>query len=128
MKCQEEMDARLGQGGARKQQIAAAAQLPGALQTRAVNIQVAGINFQRAEINDQTLALTIPPIPALMVIPGNIGFLNQFFSVQIFTENGAPAGSGLSVFDVQAHLLLPTGPDQLPGTYDNPGDDPVRLA
>jgi hypothetical protein len=25
-----------------------------------------------------------------MVIPGNIGYLNQFFSVQIFTENAAP--------------------------------------
>ena len=44
-----------------------------------------------------------------MVIPGNIGFLNQFFSVQIFTENGAPMGSGLNVNNIQATLQLPPG-------------------
>jgi hypothetical protein len=64
-----------------------------------------------------------------MVIPGNIGYLNQFFSVQIFTENGAPPNSGLSVFNVQAELLLPPGPDQILSTnYDQPGDDPLRFA
>jgi hypothetical protein len=64
-----------------------------------------------------------------MVIPGNIGFLNQFFSVQIFTENGAPLGSGLSVNNVQATLQLPSGPDQIASTnYDQPGDDPLRFA
>src|SRR5262249_23016366 len=75
------------------------------------------------------LQLHIPPIPALMVIPGNIGFLHQFFSVQIFTENGAPSGSGLQVKNVQATLVLPPGPDQIPSTnYDQPGDDPLRFA
>ncbi len=64
-----------------------------------------------------------------MVIPGNIGYLNQFFSVQIFTENGAPAGSGLSVFNVQARLNLPPGPDGIRSTnYTRPGDDPLRMA
>jgi hypothetical protein len=63
-----------------------------------------------------------------MVIPGNIGFLNQFFSVQIFTENGAPAASGLSVRDIKAEFLLPAGPDRVAGTFEAPGDDPVRFA
>src|SRR6185295_3556577 len=64
-----------------------------------------------------------------MVIPGNIGFLNQFFSVQIFTENGAPNGSGLSVNNVQATLVLPPGPDRIASTnYSQPGDDPLRFA
>ena len=65
--------------------------------------QLPGGGRQRA---GQSLALSIPPIPALMVIPGNIGFLNQFFSVQIFTENGAPVGSGLSVNNIQAQPRL----------------------
>jgi hypothetical protein len=64
-----------------------------------------------------------------MVIPGNIGYLNQFFSVQIFTENAAPLGSGLSVLNVQAELILPSGPDRIPAAdYDHPGDDPLRFA
>ena len=55
-----------------------------------------------------------------MVIPGNIGYLNQFFSVQIYTENAAPLGSGLSVFG-QPKLNLPPGGDQIPSTdYNNP--------
>ncbi|HLH54849.1 MAG TPA: carboxypeptidase regulatory-like domain-containing protein, partial [Verrucomicrobiae bacterium] len=125
---QAEVNARLAQAAALNQQIASTVQFPPELQTAGLNIDVQGINFQRVDVGDQNLALQIPPIPALMVIPGNIGYLHQFFSVQIFTENGAPAGSGLSVLNIQAHLNLPTGPDLIPGTYDNPGDDPLRFA
>ncbi|MEO7678208.1 MAG: hypothetical protein ABIV39_15735, partial [Verrucomicrobiota bacterium] len=71
----------------------------------------------------------IPPIPALLVIPGNIGYLNQFCSVQVFTENGAPNGASLSAFNIKANLFLPPGADQVGSTnYDAPGDDPLRFA
>ena len=34
-------------------------------------------------------------IPALLLIPGNIAFLNQFFSVQLLVSNQAPDGTPL---------------------------------
>jgi hypothetical protein len=93
------------------------------------SLQIKGINMQfSGGGGDGDLALSIPPIPALMVIPGNIGFLNQFFSVMIYTENAAPSGSGLSVRDIRAELILPTGPDLVAGTQESPGDDPLRFA
>lgn len=104
--------------------------LPPELARPGLNLQVKGINFEKVgDSNPVNLRLPIPPIPALMIIPGNIGYLNQFFSVQIFTENGAPGGSGLSVFNVQAKLSLPPGPDGIRSTnYAAPGDDPLRMA
>ena len=36
-------------------------------------------------------------IPSILVIPGNVGYLKQFFSAQLFVANGAPAGSNLTV-------------------------------
>ncbi|MGA2656274.1 MAG: LamG-like jellyroll fold domain-containing protein [Verrucomicrobiota bacterium] len=105
-------------------------QLPPSFQTANLNIQVQGINFQFTDPNNvQSLRLAIPPIPAIMVIPGNIGFLNQFFSVQIFTQNGAPIDSGLSISNIQAQMILPPGPDGILSTnYGQPGDDPLRFA
>ena len=104
------------------------AQLPEALQGARLNIDVRAINFQFVDPGDNDIALKIPPIPALVVIPGNVGFLHQFFSVMIFTENAAPAGSGLVATNIQAQMTLPPGDDHLPGTFDNPGDDPLRMA
>ena len=69
-----------------------------------------------------------PPIAGVLVIPGNIGFLNQFFAVQVYVENAAPDGSGLSVTKVRAEMVLPTGEDRVGGTFLNPGDDPLRFA
>ena len=42
----------------------------------------------------------MPPIPGVIVIPGDIGFLNQFFSVMLMVGNVAPAGSNLVVSDL----------------------------
>ena len=50
-------------------------------------------------------------IPSLLVIPGNVGYLRQFFSAQLFVANGAPAGSGLSVREVFGTMILPPGED-----------------
>ncbi|PYK96334.1 MAG: hypothetical protein DME19_20025, partial [Verrucomicrobia bacterium] len=129
---QAELEAKLIKAQEINQQIAASTSttLPPELQTAGLNIQVQGINFQRVDLGEgPDLTLQIPPIPALMIIPGNIGYLNQFFSVQIFTENAAPPNSGLSVFNVRAEVILPPGPDQIASTnYNVPGDDPLRFA
>ena len=127
----DQLAASLAMAAALNQQISSkVVQLPPSLTTANLNIQVQGINFQVVDPGDPpSLGLAIPPIPAIMVIPGNIGFLNQFFSVQIFTQNGSPSGSGLSVSNVQATMILPPGPDGiLSSNYDQPGDDPLRFA
>ncbi|MEX0741475.1 MAG: hypothetical protein WD079_01675, partial [Phycisphaeraceae bacterium] len=125
-----ELDAKLAMAAVLNQQIASTTQLPPEFETAQLNIEVQGINFQVVDPGaDEPLGLSIPPIPALMVIPGNIGFLNQFFSVQIFTENGAPRGSSLNVSDIRATLKLPPGPDRVAAAdYAHPGDDPLRFA
>lgn len=127
----QELEKRLVQAQAINDQLASRelVSLPPELETAGLNLVVKGCNFELAEPKTERLRLDIPPIPALMVIPGNIGYLNQFFSVQIFTENAAPANSGLSVLNLQARLVLPSGADQIPApSYEQPGDDPLRFA
>ncbi|MGH9459813.1 MAG: carboxypeptidase regulatory-like domain-containing protein, partial [Vicinamibacteria bacterium] len=63
-------------------------------------------------------------IPGLLVIPGEVGFLNQFFSALLLVSNGAPQGSTLVVSDLDATIELPAGDDQVPGT----ADDPLEIA
>jgi hypothetical protein len=59
-------------------------------------------------------------IPSVLVIPGNVGYLKQFFSAQLFVANGAPVGSGLTVRDVTGTVKLPAGADFELGTADDP--------
>ncbi|HEY6308047.1 MAG TPA: carboxypeptidase regulatory-like domain-containing protein [Candidatus Angelobacter sp.] len=59
-------------------------------------------------------------IPGVLVIPGNVGFLKQFFSAQLLVANGAPGGSGLVVHDVTSTIVLPPGADGVVGTSDDP--------
>lgn len=59
-------------------------------------------------------------IPSVLVIPGNVGLLKQFFSAQLYVANGAPAGSRLVVKDVAATIELPPGPDAVRNTSDDP--------
>ena len=72
--------------------------------------------------------LDIPPITGLVVIPGNIAFLNQFFSVLLMVTNVAPDGTTLELRETTATIVLPTGLDRVRGTFEQPGDDPLRLA
>ncbi|OGC00091.1 hypothetical protein A2V82_13030 [candidate division KSB1 bacterium RBG_16_48_16] len=74
------------------------------------------------EIEDPELQL--PSISGVIIIPGNIAFLNQFFSVILQASNVAPAGSGLTLQNAQAAISLPLGGDGLKGS----GDDPLRVA
>lgn len=68
-------------------------------------------------------------IPSVIVIPGNIGYLKQFFSAKLYVANAAPVGSGLTVRDITGTLHLPVGPDGVKGynssTREN--DDPLAL-
>ena len=126
-----ELEERLKTAAALNRQIAAeVVTLPPDFETAGLNLEIQGINFQVVDDEDDPIPdFRIPPIPALLVIPGNIGYLNQFFSVQIFTENAAPAGSNLRVDNIQARLILPPGPDRIAATdYNAPGDDPLRFA
>jgi len=124
-----ELEERLKAADLINQELSSRIQLPEELQGSRLNISVQPVNFQFVDVGENDLGLSIPPIPALVVIPGNIGFLNQFFSVQIFAENAAPSASGLSVVNVQAKLILPPGPDRVSSTnYNQPGDDPLRFA
>jgi hypothetical protein len=59
-------------------------------------------------------------IPSVLVIPGDVGFLKQFFSAQLYVSNGAPGGSGLSVHDLSSTINLPPGDDAVAGTADDP--------
>jgi hypothetical protein len=73
-------------------------------------------------------ALNVPPINGLVVIAGNVAFLNQFFKVSVLVANVTPEDSNLLLRDVTGTISLPTGLDRIPGTTEAPGDDPLRLA
>jgi hypothetical protein len=66
----------------------------------------------------------IPPIDGVIIIPGSIGFLNQFFSVIVQATNAGPDGSGLVVRGAHALIDLPKGEDEIRPS----GDDPLRVA
>jgi hypothetical protein len=78
---------------------------------------------QMAEVPE--LALRLPDgrpiqIPSVLVIPGNVGYLKQFFSAQLFVANGAPSGSGLTLHEVTGTVKLPAGADRELNTADDP--------
>lgn len=59
-------------------------------------------------------------IPSVLVIPGNVGYLKQFFSAKLFVANGAPGSSNLTVHDVTGTIKLPAGADRVLNTADDP--------
>ena len=91
-------------------------------QTQIPNLSVRGFVFEISDIVPE--GLSIPPIPGVIVIPGDIGFLNQYFSVMLMVGNVAPEGSGLVVEDLFAEISLPAGNDTVVGS----GDDPLAMA
>lgn len=104
-------------------------ELPDDFDRPGLNFSIAAIPFMEAGVGDgDPRPFGAPPITGLVVIPGNIAFLNQFFSVMVTVANVAPDGSLLSVRDLTAEITLPAGEDLVPGTFEQPGDDPLRLA
>src|SRR5262249_2423756 len=51
------------------------------LQTQIPNLKVVGFTLTVPTLQGQQLV--VPPIPGIVVIPGDIGFLNQMFSVML---------------------------------------------
>ncbi|MEO8677871.1 MAG: carboxypeptidase regulatory-like domain-containing protein, partial [Vicinamibacterales bacterium] len=92
------------------------------LQTQLPNLQVVGFSLLVKDVKGQSLA--VPPIPGIVVIPGDIGFLNQVFSVLLLVGNVAPPGSNLVVDNLTGEIHLPAGNDTVVGS----SDDPLRLA
>ena len=88
------------------------------VQTQVPNLSVVGFTLTVPNLQDQTLV--VPPIPGVIVIPGNIGFLDQFFSVMLMVSNAAPAGSNLVVSNLTASIVLPPGDDTVVGSADDP--------
>ena len=104
-----------------------AASIPGLqAQLDAVNIPNLSLTgFQLQAPPDPEIAdIDLPAISGVIVIPGNIAYLNQFLSVFLQATNMAPAGSGLVLRNAKAKISLPAGDDKISGT----GDDPLRLA
>ena len=117
-------------------------QFPGGLGT----VRIPGLDIPNVHLEPIMLELikdgggsgeNIPSIPGIIVIPGNIAFLNQFFSVLLLVTNEAPDGTPLIVENVRAEIMLPSGGDHVMGdiTLDppfQPGDpqfdNPLRLA
>lgn len=93
------------------------------LQTQIPNLQVVGFTLTVGDA-DRSKNLVVPPIPGIVVIPGDIGFLNQMFSVMLLVGNVAPEGSGLVVDNLTGEIHLPAGNDTVIGS----DDDPLRLA
>lgn len=102
--------------------------LPPQLDRPGLNFSIAALPFFEVLGEDEEPGFGIPPITGLIVIPGNVAFLNQFFSVMLMVSNVAPDATPLVVRNVRATITLPTGLDRTPGTYEAPGDDPLRLA
>ena len=80
----------------------------------------------------QDIPLTLPggapvQIPGVLVIPGNVGYLKQFFAADLYVANGAPAGSGLVVHSVTGTIHLPPGADGVVGTADDPLSLPATV-
>ena len=93
------------------------------LQTQIPNLQVVGFTLTLDGLPKDT-DLVVPPIPGVVVIPGDIGFLNQMFSVMLLVGNVAPENSNLVVDALTGEIHLPAGNDTVAGS----DDDPLRMA
>lgn len=59
-------------------------------------------------------------IPSVLVIPGNVGYLKQFFSAQLYVTNDTPAEANLVVDGISGTINLPPGPSGVVGGSDAP--------
>jgi hypothetical protein len=122
-----ELEDRRVKADAINRELAKALELPPEIRAVMPEFSIQPINFEEVGPKDEVDPKR-PTISGLLVIPGHIGFLNQFFSVQLYTENASPSGSGLAVTGLRAGIVLPKGRDGIAGTTLEPGDDPVRMA
>ncbi len=103
--------------------------LPPQFDRPGLNFSIAALPFFPVESGDNNdPGFDTPPVTGLIVIPGNVAFLHQFFSALLLVANVAPDGSRLELQNVTGTIVLPKGLDRVAGTFDQPGDDPLRLA
>ena len=88
------------------------------------NVSISGFSLNIPEDPERKLPRLATPLPGVVIIPGNIAYLNQFFSVILKVSNVAPGYSNLEVRNLRAEIVLPGGRDTVYGT----GDDPLRPA
>ena len=62
-------------------------------------------------------------IPGVIIFPGRVGFLHQFFEAIVIVSNGAPNGAPLVIHSLHAKAHLPDL-----GTPADTSDDPLRIA
>ena len=67
-------------------------------------------------------------IPSVLVIPGNVGYLKQFFSAQLYVTNDTPGEANLAVDNISGTINLPPGPDGVVGTADDPLGLPTLIS
>ncbi|MEK7286521.1 MAG: carboxypeptidase-like regulatory domain-containing protein [Nitrospirota bacterium] len=91
------------------------------------NLSITQMDFKTV-IDNPKIVPPLPPLSGFIVIPGQIGFLHQFFEAQLVVLQNAPDGTPLVVRDLMAKIVLPVGKDLSPGTEEAPGDDPLRIA
>lgn len=103
--------------------------LPPEFDRPGLNFSIAALPFFPVIEDGEEPGFDIPPVTGIVFIPGNVAFLNQFFSVMLMVSNVAPGGTPLVLRDVTGTVKLPTGLDRIPAaSYESPGDDPLRLA
>ena len=103
--------------------------LPPEFDRPGLNFSIAALPFFPVLEDADDPLFSIPPVTGIIFIPGNVAFLNQFFSVVLMVSNAAPDGTPLVLRDVTGTIKLPTGLDRVAGaSYEAPGDDPLRLA
>jgi hypothetical protein len=88
------------------------------------NLSVSGFSLECASLCDIQALRLVPPIPGVLIFPGNIAYLNQYFSALLLVSNVAPGYSNLVVDNVKAEIVLPAGKDTVAET----SDDPLRMA
>src|SRR5262249_4750551 len=73
------------------------------------NFSISGFQMKAPPEIDEKDAPAIPAIDGVIIIPGNIAFLHEFFSVVLQAGNTAPLGSGLVLQNAKAQIVLPNG-------------------
>ncbi|MBW7884137.1 MAG: carboxypeptidase regulatory-like domain-containing protein, partial [Caldilineaceae bacterium] len=98
--------------------------LPSLAQTLKVpDVSISGFSLS-IDDPERKLPKLVTPLPGVVIIPGNIAYLNQFFSVILKVSNVAPGYSNLEVRDLKATIVLPKGEDNVLDSLD----DPLRMA
>ncbi|MBP8291526.1 MAG: hypothetical protein KAX65_02060, partial [Caldilineaceae bacterium] len=95
-----------------------------ATRLQAPNISIAGFSLEIDEPEERKIRGLAEPIPGVVIIPGNVAYLNQFFSVMLKVSNVSPSYSNLEVRDLKATIVLPPGQDNVGDSLD----DPLRMA